>query len=443
MQFESSRPLRVALVGEYPVNEDAILQGGVQSVTYVLAHALASRLDVECHVVSAVNHATTTYRQVGELHVHYVKRLNLPRLVTLRVNDVPRLIPVIRSIKPDVVHGQGQDRHALAALGSRLPTVITPHGVVFIEGRLLQKSQWDVPGALKKRAVTSIEREVFRRSQDMIIISRYLPQTYGSMLTARSHFVENPINEEYFHIQRAPEPGRMLFVGAIVPRKSVHHIVRAIGQVAHKRDAEAASEEPWRSRLQFRIAGPILDPGSEVEIRKAIQEYGLQESVKLLGPISREQLLDEYARAQVLLMGSREETTPQVIAQAMACGLPVIASRVGGIPDMVEDGRAALLFPFGDVAACAEHIRRMLDDGAFRAEIEGTLRDQAQQRFHPQSVAAQTVSVYREIIARNRNHQDDNRIDDRGSRLLPTIYESEYASFTTSPTTATFRGMPS
>jgi glycosyltransferase involved in cell wall biosynthesis len=349
-----------------------------------------------------MNHATTTYRRSGALHVHYVTRLNLPRLVTLHVNDVPRLKSVIRSINPDVVHGQGQDRHALAALGSGLPTVITPHGVLFIESRLLQKSRRDLLGALKKRGVAKMERDVFRRSQDMIIISRYLTQTYGSMLIARSHFIENPINDKYFHVQRAPEPGRMLFVGTVVPRKSVHDIVRAIGEVVNRRDSAPAADVPWQTRLQFRIAGPILDPGSEDEIRTAIAEYGLQERVTLLGAITEEGLLDEYARAQVLLMSSREETTPQVIAQAMACGLPVIASRVGGIPDMVEHGRTALLFPFGDVAACAEHIRRMLDDDAFRTGMERTLRDQAQQRFHPQSVAAQTVSVYREIMTRNR-----------------------------------------
>ena len=104
-------------------------------------------------------------------------------------------------------------------------------------------------------------------------------------------------------------------------------------------------------------------------------------------------------------MASREETTPQVISQAMACGLPVIASRVGGIPDMVEDGRTALLFGFGDVAACAAHLRRMLDDDDFRSEVERTVRDQAQKRFHPQSVAEQTLSVYREIVAQKPNRK--------------------------------------
>ncbi|MGD1252730.1 glycosyltransferase family 4 protein [Mycobacterium seoulense] len=392
------RPLRVALVGDYPVDEGAAVQNGVQSVTYTLAHALAARPDVECHVVSAMNDVTTTYRRAGALHVHYVKRLNLPRLITLRVNDVPRLAAAIRSINPDVVHGQGQDRHALGALASRAPAVITPHGVLFIESRLLQKNRWDVLGALKKRAVADMEREVFRRARDMIIISPYLAQVYGSMLTARCRFIENPIQDDFFRIQRAPEAGRTLFVGTLVPRKGVHHLVRAIGEVVNDR----VRDEPWQSHLQFRIAGPVTDPGSELEVRRAIAECGLQGRVRLLGPISHEELLDEYARAQVLLMGSREETTPQAVAQAMACGLPVIASRVGGIPDMVEDGRTALLFPYGDVAACAEHIRRMLDDDALRARIERTVRVEAQQRFDPEYVADQTVCVYREVIARDR-----------------------------------------
>ncbi|BAX94144.1 glycosyltransferase family 4 protein [Mycobacterium shigaense] len=399
VQADSARPLRVALVSDYPTDGDMGPDNGVQSVTHNLAQALAVRPDIECHVIAAMNHATTTYRQVGALQVHYVKRLNLPRLITLRAHDVPRLISVIRSINPDVVHGQGQDRHALGALGSGFPTVITPHGVLFIESLLLQKNRFDIVGAAKKRGVINMEREVFRRSHDMIIISRYLPRTYGPMLTARTHFIENPINEEYFRIPRAPEPGRMLFIGSVVPRKCVHDLVRAIGQVLNTR---AAADEPWQASAQFRIAGPLVDPASELEIHRAIDEYGLREQVHILGPISHEQLLDEYARAQVLLMGSREETTPQVIAQAMACGLPVIASRVGGIPDMVSDGRTALLFDHGDLTTCAAHIRRMLGDDVLRARIEDAVREQAQRRFNPDSVAEQTISVYRDVIARSR-----------------------------------------
>lgn len=400
MRPDFTRPLRVALVGDYPTEEGAAVQNGVQSVTYTLAQALAARSDVECHVVSAMNGVTTTYRRAGALHVHYVRRLNLPRLVTLRVNDVPRLAAAIRSINPDVVHGQGQDRHALGALASGAPTVITPHGVLFIESRLLQRNRWDALGALKKRAVANMEREVFRRARDMIIISPYLAQVYGSMLTARCRFIENPIQDDFFRIRRAPEPGRMLFVGTVVARKRVDHLVRAVGEVAN--DHRAVADRPWRAGLQLRVAGPLADPSCEREVRRAIEECGLRDRVRLLGPISHEELLDEYARAQVLLIGSREETTPQAVAQAMACGLPVIASRVGGIPDMLEDGRTALLFSPGDVAACADHIRRMLDDDTFRTGIEHRVRVEAEKRFDPKSVAEQTVHVYREVIAQDR-----------------------------------------
>lgn len=400
MRPDFTRPLRVALVGDYPTEEGAAVQNGVQSVTYTLAQALAARSDVECHVVSAMNGVTTTYRRAGALHVHYVRRLNLPRLVTLRVNDVPRLAAAIRSINPDVVHGQGQDRHALGALASGAPTVITPHGVLFVESRLLQRNRWDALGALKKRAVANMEREVFRRARDMIIISPYLAQVYGSMLTARCRFIENPIQDDFFRIRRAPEPGRMLFVGTVVARKRVDHLVRAVGEVAN--DHRAVADRPWRAGLQLRVAGPLADPSCEREVRRAIDECGLRDRVRLLGPISHEELLDEYARAQVLLIGSREETTPQAVAQAMACGLPVIASRVGGIPDMLEDGRTALLFSPGDVAACADHIRRMLDDDTFRTGIEHRVRVEAEKRFDPKSVAEQTVHVYREVIAQDR-----------------------------------------
>ncbi|HWW22048.1 MAG TPA: glycosyltransferase, partial [Steroidobacteraceae bacterium] len=294
----AAKRLRVGLIGEYPVAEDRIQEGGVQSVTYALAHALARRPDIECHIVSAMSDTTTDYRQVGALHVHYVRRMRLPRLVSLRLHDVPALRSVIRCLKPDVVHGQAQDRHALAALNSGLPTVITPHGVLFIESRMLKRSPTDVVGGFKQYLVNSMEREVFARARDMIIISRYLPQVYGPMLRARTHFIDNPIGQEFFQIERAPEAGRLLFVGTVVPRKRVPDLVKALGRVLQI--CERAGRSPaWREPLQLRIAGPLLDPGTEAQVRSAITSAGLERRVVFLGPISQSQLLDEYARAQL------------------------------------------------------------------------------------------------------------------------------------------------
>jgi len=390
----------VALVGEYPISEEAIQEGGIQSVTYALAHALARRPDVECHVIAAMNGATTKYRRVGELQVHYVRRLNLPRLVTQRIHDVPALVRLIRSINPDIVHGEGQDRQALAALGAGFPTVITPHGVLFIESRMMRRHALDVAGALKRYLINDMEREVFRRARDMIIISRYLPQIYGTMLQARTHFIENPIDQEFFQLPRSPEAGRLLFVGTVVPRKRVQDIVTAVAQLLSMPEG-ASSDGQWRSALQLRIAGPLMDAGSEALLRSTIESTGLQRRVILLGPVSQSQLLDEYARAQILVLASKEETAPQVIAQAMACGLPTVASAVGGIPDMVREGETGLMFPFSDTQALAKQLFRLLNDAQLREAMERRIVVEGRERFHPDSVAAQTVAVYREILSRH------------------------------------------
>jgi len=400
----SAGRLRVALVGEYPITEESIQEGGIQSVTYALAHALARRPDIECHVIAAMKDATTTYRRIGELHVHYIRRLHIRHLVsvTLRIIDVPALVRLIRSINPDVVHGEGQDRHALAALGAGFPTVITPHGVVFIESRMMRRHWLDIAGylRLKQYLIEVVERDVFRRARDMIIISRYLPQIYGTMLQARKHFIENPIGQEFFQVPRSPEPGRLLFVGTVVPRKRVQDIVAAVAQVL---DMPASSNAQWKRDLQLRIAGPLLDAGSEALVRSTIESTGLQSRVTLLGPVSQSQLLDEYARAQILVLASKEETAPQVIAQAMACGLPTVASAVGGIPAMVREGETGLLFPLSNTQAFAKQLFRLLIDSQLREAMETRIVREGRERFHPDSVAAQTVAVYREIRSRKHN----------------------------------------
>jgi glycosyltransferase involved in cell wall biosynthesis len=396
-----ARTLRVAILGDYPTSEGAIHEGGIQSVTHSLAHALARRDDIECHLVSAMDGASTDYRRAGNLHVHYVKRLPLPRLLTCKIHDIPALVRVVRAINPDVVHGQGQDRHGLAALRSGYPAVVTSHGVAFVESQQHKRHGLDLVGDMKMRMLNGWEREVFARAKEMIVISRYLPQVYGPMLQAHTTFIDNPINPGFFALARAPAPGRLLFVGAVVPRKCVHDLVRAFALLRKRADQASGSEQAWRSGLQLRIAGPLSHPPTEELLRRLISELGLDQHVTLLGAVSEADLMDEYSRAQLLLMGSREETAPQAIAQAMACGLPAVASAVGGVSAMIKDGISGLLFAFGDAEGCSRQIFRLLQDASLQEAISRHIRAEGRRRFHPDSVALQTVDVYRHTISQS------------------------------------------
>jgi glycosyltransferase involved in cell wall biosynthesis len=393
------RKLRVAILGDYPISEGAIHEGGVQSVTHSLAHALARRDDIECHLVSAMRGATTDYRRAGNLHVHYVRRLPLPRLLTCKIHDIPALVRVIGAIKPDVVHGQGQDRHGLAALRSGYPAVVTSHGVTFVESKFLKRHRLDLVGDMKMRMLIGWEREVFARAKEMIVISSYLSQIYGPMLRARTTLIDNPINPGFFALARAPVPGRLLFVGTVVPRKCVHDLVQAFSLLRQRSSQCSGPDQAWRSGLQLRIAGPLSHSPTEQLLRRLISELGLDQQVTLLGAVSEVDLMDEYSRAQLLLIGSREETAPQAIAQAMACGLPAVASAVGGVSAMIKDGVGGLLFPFGDAERCSNQILRLLQDETLREDIALHIRKEGRARFHPDAVAHKTVDVYHRAIS--------------------------------------------
>ena len=391
----SVRPLRLALVGEYPVEEDALHAGGMQSVTHCLAHAMARRDDVECHVISAAPGVREPYREVGALRVHLIPRLSLPRLATCRLHDAPRLVRKIRSIQPDLVHGQGQDRHGLAAVQSGFPVVITPHGVVHLESRILKRHAFDAWGAVKGFLLNRTGRETFRRADDLIIISRYLPEVCGGLLRAPVHFIENPVDPTFFELVRQPEPGRLLFAGTILPRKRVHELVRAVACLKRMEEAEGPVAEP----TQLRVVGPPLDAGSIAQIEQLVAEHLLQDRVTLTGAISQAELFEEYRRAEILVLASQEETAPQIIAQAMACGMPAVAAAVAGIPHMVKDGKTALLYPLGDAEAAARQIRRLRTDPRLRQEMGSRAREEAESRFHPEAIAEQTVEVYRQRLA--------------------------------------------
>jgi starch synthase len=105
-----------------------------------------------------------------------------------------------------------------------------------------------------------------------------------------------------------------------------------------------------------------------------------------------------YRRAAVCVVPSRWDNSPNTVYEAMGCGTAVVASRVGGIPELVTDGETGLLVPPDDPAALAEAVVTLLADPDRRARMGYRARAQALARFESATIAAQTLALYREAL---------------------------------------------
>jgi glycosyltransferase involved in cell wall biosynthesis len=141
----------------------------------------------------------------------------------------------------------------------------------------------------------------------------------------------------------------ILYVGVLTPLKGVHHLVNAFVLIA----------EDFPSAQLF-IIGKDENKTYAADLKKQVKKLGLNERVHFIGPQPQSKLAIWMAKASVLVLPSRSEGLGRVIIEAMAAGTPVIGSRVGGIPELIQDGATGFLVPPGDDKALAKEIGWML-----------------------------------------------------------------------------------
>ncbi|WP_344362383.1 glycosyltransferase family 4 protein [Streptomyces gobitricini] len=147
---------------------------------------------------------------------------------------------------------------------------------------------------------------------------------------------------------------RLLCVASVTPRKGQYELVEALATVAGL---------PWSCSL---VGGLGQDPGYVERLRRLITRHGLDERVHLAGPRSGPELNASYAGADLLVLASHAETYGMVVTEALARGVPVLATAVGGLPEAVgrtPDGRVpGVLVPPDDPEALAGALRRWLSE---------------------------------------------------------------------------------
>jgi len=206
-----------------------------------------------------------------------------------------------------------------------------------------------------------------------------------------------PIPEEEAKRMLGPSASRriILFVGRIEPLKGIETLLRAIALVAPQ-------VPHWQEDLSVIIVGGAPGAGvdkvhAELErLHRLRAELGLKDLVTFHGAEDQDTLVYYYSAAEMVVVPSHYESFGMVALEAMACGTPVVASRVGGLAFNVQDGETGFLVPDGDPQALADRILLLLRDRELRRQLGARAAQWARGCGWP-AVADQIERVYESV----------------------------------------------
>lgn len=239
-------------------------------------------------------------------------------------------------------------------------------------------------------------RWAFRRSDAAVAVSQALRAELRALLgpvADRARVIPNGI---------PALAGDAARVRAELALRADELLVLAVGNMyhnkAHRLLLEALSRLP--AELPWRVAIAGREEEATPELRAFVAAQRWEGRAHILGP--RHDVADLLAAADVWTMPSLREALPMSLLEAMICGTPVVASRVGGIPEAVRDGVEGLLVPPGDVDALADALRRLLTDAELRRRVGEAGRARAAADFGLDAMTAAHELMYYEAARRTR-----------------------------------------
>ena len=296
------------------------------------------------------------------------------------------LLRTIGSVSPRLVHVHGYKATILAgaaAVARRVPTVATYHGVAAKAGE-------------HSRALArylAIEPPVMRRFRGVAAVSEQIADELKSrgLAEQRVRVIANGIVPPVRREDGVPSSNGhpafepcILSLSRLAPEKNVHLVIDAV--------AELRAEFP---NIGLLVAGHG-DLRADLEARAASRQLG--ESVRFIGFVKDVQPL--YARSDVLVLASQTEGMPMSLIEAMASDLPIIASRVGGIPFMLRDEEEAILTTPNDYQSLVQAMRRAARDVPLRTRIARAARARFEREYTAERMAEAYRNFYDDVAPR-------------------------------------------
>lgn len=348
--------LQIVQVGPYPLSADCI-HGGVEASVYGVVTELAKK-----HIVHVFDFPRIGEKdrleQLGNLTIHrYANPGRHNKDAVLRLSEIVR---DIAALGPEIchIHGTGTICNELyfALRKYGVQVIVTVHGLLREEKKQALLRKPSLKTLYQYIIQSRHEKELLNTVPRIIVDTAYVEKklsTYGLQHLPEMHIIPQGIDETFYSIHCNPNSNVLLSVGAISPRKG--HIY-TIDMLNHLR-ARGID-------VRLRIIGSLADKSYYEFLQQKISASPYKDDISIEANLPRNELFKAYSDAKLFVLHSREESQGIVFAEAMATGLPVVATKIGGIPYVVADGMNGLLCPYADVKVMTDSVERLITDNA-------------------------------------------------------------------------------
>ena len=321
----------------------------------------------------------------------------------------------VRDFSPDLIHFHGSERFfgLLKAEGLvRSPAVVSLQGVLgpysSFRNFFGALSPWDVARSTRLveiplglgliRQFADMRRGARQEARIVAAVEGVLGRTDWDEAYARqlnpgaSYHRVGEILRPAFGEARWSLAGcdrhTLVYTNAGHPRRGTENLLAATAMLRNEFPA-----------MKLRLAGVVSErSGYGRFLRRRIRDLSLGDRVEFLGYLDGQAMARELVRAHAFVISSYVENSPNSLAEAMMVGMPCIASFVGGIPSMVDNGRTGLLYPVDDIPLLAAGIRRVFRDDDLAVRIAAAAREAAAIRHDPATVTEQLMAAYARVL---------------------------------------------
>jgi glycosyltransferase involved in cell wall biosynthesis len=381
--------LKIILFGNLPLDLNKI-KGGVESVCLNLLDGFAPFKEVEiCFIsfekdikqISILQYSTNC--TIHYLPYKYPKYEILDYILNRKV-----LKKLIQRIQPDIIHIQGAAPSLLRFFNySKHNIVVTQHGIMSEEIKYNK--------GLKKKAKfffkVLVEKYYFPTFQNLVFISRYNFSLFPATHKHQYAFINNPVNGIFFNNESIlGNSHQLIYIGWISRLKNVLLILNALNLLKNK-----------NINYSLNIVGEFKEDLYKQQVIKFINEHELNGQVIFKGQLTQEQVKTELDNSSIFILPSLQENLPVSIAEAMARSKIVIASDVGAISEMFEDGISGFLIPPNDYNKLADKLEFLYFNKEIAIEVAKKAHVNASEKYKPELIAKKTLDFYSHVLINN------------------------------------------